>query len=161
MKYQWRVSKYSPQNRDCNGSHLIDDWSSVSDIGRVYNGQKLTLSEYEKQENDYIESIFEFMECAEINKLRIVEIENYIDEDKTNLNGIENGMVLIKEQVAGVAKAVLREQFWCKLELDNSFYVHFGYDYIMYIGLNRICEETIRRVEQKNMYVELKKSPYI
>lgn len=161
MKYQWRVTKYNPQNRDEMGKYLVDEWSSISDIGTNYNGQVFSLLDYEKQEEAYIDSIFEFMKCAEVSSLTMVDIEDYNKQlnkviDKKNIPEL-----LSENQIRVVVKAILREKFWCKLELKDSFFVHFGYDYIMYIGLNNKCEETIRKVEQMKMFVESMESPYL
>jgi hypothetical protein len=33
-----------------------------------------------------------------------------------------------------VVRLALREALWCRLKGERGFYVHFGYDYYMYIG---------------------------
>ncbi len=162
MKYMWRVTKYNPVNRDDVGIYLLDEWTSFSDIGKSYQGVKLTISEYVKFEKLYIDAILQFMSCNEVENLIITGLEKYDDEnvDKV-INYIREGMILDKEQIKIVAQHVLREKLWCKLILDEVFYVHFGYDYIMYIGSNKKCQKVIKEIECNKMFVEPFKSPYL
>lgn len=159
MNYTWRVTKYNPMNRDDMGTYLLDEWTSFNDIGKSYQGVKLTISEYEKSEKLYIDAILRFMECNEVENLRIIDLEKYDDENVEKvINDIKEAMMLDKEQIKIVAQHVLREKLWCKLVLDELLYVHFGYDYTMYIGSNKKCEKAI---ECNKMFVEPFKSPYL
>ena len=42
----------------------------------------------------------------------------------------------------------LRCLMWCKVEVGDRFYLHFGYEYYIYIGSSNECPESIRLTEQ-------------
>ena len=54
---------------------------------------------------------------------------------------------------------VLREELWCRLEGDRGF-VHFGFDYYMYVGVASACPEAQRLAAQLGLFVEEMRSPY-
>lgn len=161
MNFMWRITKYNPEFRDESGAYLLDEWTSFADIGKDYNGLKLSTSEYERYEKAYIDSILRLMECNQIEKLKIIELEIYEEENVNELiNNLKEGMILSKEEIEIVVQHVLREKIWCKLVLDEMFYVHFGYDYNMYIGSNIKCEDAMKDIKDKKMFIESLKSPY-
>jgi hypothetical protein len=42
-----RITKYDPQNRDANGHYtLVDEWTSISDVGKSFQGKILTMEQY-------------------------------------------------------------------------------------------------------------------
>lgn len=51
---EYRISKYDPQFR-VNGSYQKNEWTSISDIGKVFDDGVLTLAEYLRVENEYIQ----------------------------------------------------------------------------------------------------------
>ncbi|QSX06726.1 hypothetical protein JYG23_04550 [Sedimentibacter sp. zth1] len=57
MNYMWRITKYNPQYRDSYGAYLKDEWTSLSDVGKQYDGKVFTKDEYLEYERLYIESI--------------------------------------------------------------------------------------------------------
>lgn len=54
--YGWRIIKYNPAFRDERGAYLKDEWTSVSDVGKSFDGEVLTFEEYYKIENAYVAS---------------------------------------------------------------------------------------------------------
>lgn len=159
MNNMWRITKYNPVFRDNKGTFLKDEWTSFSDVGKIFNGKIFTMEEYIKYENSYINSIIWLMECNKIDKLKIVGLEKY--EDCDGIKSINNGMTLSTEQIREVALYILREKMWCKLEFNELFYVHFGYDFNMYIGSNETCEEILNQIKRINLFVEVLHSPYL
>lgn len=156
----WRVTKYNPVNRDENGYYLKDEWTSFSDIGKLYNGIEFTIEEYLKYEKAYIDSILVIMDCNNIDNLNIINLEKY-EEDNEYLNTFTEGMLLSNSQIKEVVRLVLRDEMWCKLIKDDSFFVHFGYDFYMYIGANNKCDELITFIEDKDIFIETFVSPYL
>ena len=53
----YRITKYNPKYRNSSGAYLKDGWTSISDIGTIYNGKKSTLKEYFKIEEAYVKAI--------------------------------------------------------------------------------------------------------
>lgn len=159
MKYMWRITKYNPLNCDENGLYVKDEWTSFSDIGDFYNDLEFTMPEYLKYEKAYIDSILTLMECNNIHSLNIIGLEKRDDDKFTNT--LKEGMSLSKQQIEEVVKQILREKIWCKLIKDDSFYVHFGYDFYMYIGANYKCNSAINYIKDNNMFIESFVSPYL
>ncbi len=52
------ITKYNPIYRNELGHYLKDEWTSISDIGTIYNGIEFTFDEYVKVENLYVKSNF-------------------------------------------------------------------------------------------------------
>ncbi len=52
------ITKYNPNYRNKQGHYRKNEWSSISDIGKRFDGELLTFDEYLKIENLYVKSIF-------------------------------------------------------------------------------------------------------
>ena len=58
---QWyRITKYDPAFRD-NGIYTRDEWTSISDVGKTYNGVPFSMDEYVKVESNYIACVKSIM----------------------------------------------------------------------------------------------------
>jgi hypothetical protein len=163
-----RATKYDPNLRSIVGNYENKDWTSYSDIGRVFNGQSLTLERYLKTENDYINAIQNVLNYLKITSLKISNLEkhNSIDDfqerDKLELfecySQLNENYEVFKNDLNVFVKLVLREYCWYELtSLDRSFSVKFGYDYYMYfIFQNDVnSAEIIKQIEDCSLFVEL------
>ena len=139
--YYWQITKYDPKNRDRNGVYLKDEWIDHSDIGKTFDGKKLTFSEYFNTESKYIQAVLLFMESLNIDSLQATHL-------------IDKGLYYDQEMVTFIVQSILRNKFGCKLEYDEKMYVHFGWDYYMYIGASQICKAAIIRIENLGLFVE-------
>jgi hypothetical protein len=167
--FSWRITKYNPCNRDINGIYTIqDEWTSYSDIGTVREGKIFTYEDYKKVEDAYIASILMIMECNAVQKLKVVGLEkrgpltsdSYISEDMKEIyDKVRDGIYCPQGTIDGVARLVLREKLWCKFEA-RSMFVHFGYDYYMYIKSAQMCEKEVEKIQEMGLYVEEQESPY-
>jgi hypothetical protein len=54
---------------------------------------------------------------------------------------------------------VLREDLWCRLDGEGAF-VHFGWDYDMYVGVASACPEAQRLATKVGLFVEEMRSRY-
>ncbi|GIO86409.1 hypothetical protein J25TS5_33410 [Paenibacillus faecis] len=171
--YSWRITKYNPNNRDNRGSYMIDEWTSINDIGSIFNNGELLIEEYIRTEDLYIDSVIKFMECNRINYLKItelekssdsIEIEKFIelyDEKMISLyQKATAGIKLNKRDVILICKLILRNNLWCKLIYESKMFVHFGYDYYMYIGSLKKCNLAINKITESGLFVEEFESPY-
>ena len=46
LPFWWRVTRYDPARRDERGAYRDDTWTSISDVGNVFDNQELTIEEY-------------------------------------------------------------------------------------------------------------------
>lgn len=169
--HTWRITKYNPLLRDNNGNYTIEEWTSYSDIGKYFEGKQLTFNDYIEVENKYINAVLQFMNCLQLQKLEIREQEKY-EEDVNNDKNIDYEMsALFKKiedrttinivDVPSLCKLILREHLWGKLEFNPTLYIHFGYDYYMYIGCSKKCETTLEKITASGLYIEQFSSPYL
>lgn len=112
------------------------------------------MQEYERVEQNYINFVTRILQICGIQQLIINQLENY---NKLNWH---NKQYLDITQIKEFVRDCLREECWGKLEANN-FYIHFGYDYYMYIGTN-ILENSMQEIAKEfKLYVESYKSPYL
>jgi hypothetical protein len=56
LPFWWRVTRYDPARRDERGAYRGETWTSISDVGKVFEGHKLTIDEYERVETAYVDA---------------------------------------------------------------------------------------------------------
>jgi hypothetical protein len=152
---EYRVTKYDLANRDATDAYIADEWTSVMDIGRTFAGVILTEDEYRRVERAYIESALAFLKEGGLNSLTVEGYENHKD---VALDFGESSVFPV-EQVGDLIRQILREEFWCRLEGRGGF-LHFGWDYYMYIGVPHHCPEAEHLAKRLGLYTEEFASPY-
>jgi len=151
---EYRITKYDPALRDASGAYTGDDWTSISDIGKSFAGVVLTEAEYLRVEHAYISATLAFLDEAGIPSLTVDELEN-----PANLVlPVAEGSVVNLKQLAEVIRLILREKFWCRLEAAAGF-LHFGYDYYLYLGVPHRCPAAERTAAELGLYVEVFDQP--
>jgi hypothetical protein len=163
----FRVTKYDPRKRDANGWFLRDDWTAVSDVGRSFYGVVLTTSQYMLVEDAYVESVRRFLRAARLKALRIDDLEAEVrslglqgpaeENLERLLHSAHEGMWVEGSDLDATVRLCLRECLWCRLNGERGFYVHFGYDYYMYVGTEGNC---VAPPLPPGMYAEEFVSPY-
>ena len=106
-----------------------------------------------KTEQAYIDCCIELIEKAKISKLYIKQAEYYTENVRFS-SSISN-----THEIRQVITACLREQCWLKLTSED-FFIHFGYDYYMYIGSSLPSESVIETAMHHGLYCEQYTSPY-
>jgi hypothetical protein len=146
----YRVTKYDPSKRDARGWYTVEEWTSISDIGKSIGGATLTVDAYARVEDAYVFAVLRFFVDAGQPDLRSVGVA--IKRPETVLS---EGQRLDVNDLEWVTRACLREQLWCRIETaDRSFGVHFGYDYYMYICTPAAREEVLDDVRAQGLFVE-------
>lgn len=147
----YRITKYDPQRRAPDGAYPLDEWTAFSDIGRTFAGETLTQTEYLRVEDLYLDAITCAMRCAGVDSVVVTNLENH------GQHAVTAGTPLDPAGARDIARLALRSLLWCKLLGPHGFYVHFGYDYYMYIGGSF---EGDLEAEIRGMFVEELESPY-
>lgn len=155
MLYQYRITKYDPMRRSVSGAYLENDWTSQSDIGRKFGGLELTEHRYLEVEQAYLDAASAFLQEANIQVLRVKGLENHALSAAAPMEGSEVPTVA----VSPVLRGLLREEFWCKLEAPTAF-IHVGWDFYMYIGVPRRCEDAEKFACSAGLFPEVFSSPY-
>ncbi|GGY21773.1 hypothetical protein GCM10007386_57870 [Pseudoduganella dura] len=76
-------------------------------------------------------------------------------------DGFLHGGNLSIAQSLDFARLVVREEAWGKLVVPGKAYVHFNYDYYMYIGVPSKCERSITIERDLGLFVERIRSPLL
>ena len=144
----YRITKYNPALRDSKGSFLGSEWTSILD--------NVPFDSYLRVENRYSKSVLDCMALCGIKKVKITSIENHhppfrLSRKINEINCRDWGAIDM------LVRSALRAMLWFKLEGSRSFYVHFGYDYYMYLGGRFEVPEK----KMNGLYVEPFKSPYL
>lgn len=164
--YNYKITKYK------NKKEIFNEWTSISDIGKSFNGKKFLYEEYIKIENNYIETILMFIKINDIKYMLIDGLEEYgynIDEYdeydlqiKKIITKVQNKMKINIKDISLLARAILREKIWAKIYFEDKLYIHFGYDYYMYIGSKqKPSKQLIEKINIFGLEVENMISPYI
>jgi hypothetical protein len=154
--FEYRVTKYDPAHRDASGAYRRDEWIMFSDIGRSFGGVVLTAEQYRRVEDTYVAAALTFWSEAGRPALTVRALEN----QRGAVDAPPEGSVLDDEvRLSDVIRRVLREEFWCRLEA-NAYFVHFGWDYYMYIGVSDACSKSCAFAAASGLFVEQLVSPY-
>lgn len=173
--YEYRVTKYDPAKRASDGTYLDQqEWTSPGDIGKSANGYTLTPADYLLTEARYVRAILRFFEASGLQHLRVTGLANRdTPEELEDLKRDQPALYepafasaqFREDQTVGEAeisllgKMNLRDILECSMEINGKFFVHFGWDYYMYIGCQAECMSAASGTEADGMYVEPFTSP--
>ena len=126
-------------------------WNSFFDIETL-----TSENEYLYIESLYIDLLLEIAREIDVAFFVIAEFENY---DSFALRNAQN---ISLEKLPFVAKSILRDKCWCKL-VNDSMEIHFGYDYIMYVVINKVNVniKPILNEYTEMLVIDEKMSPYL
>ena len=136
-----------------------NEWTSYSDVGRIFDGIPLPESEYLNVEVAYLSSVEAFLREAKIETLQLRDLENH--RGRALPQFIQSQAILTIPQCVEFARIALREIAWGKLVSPGRAYVHFGYDYYVYLGLPSRCPNAIAATHNRGLFVESCRSPYL
>ena len=170
MMMNYSITKYNPKYRDDNGCYNKEEWTSISDIGKEYDGKVFTLGEYIDVENVYIHSILQILEYFKLDSLFVMELEKYskvLNISETNkknslytpdifevFNKVEEGSELDNKMIENIIKLILRENLWCGLYSRKiHFIIKFGYDYYMNVICPILPLELIKSIENNGIFI--------
>ena len=143
---KFQISKSDPVFKTEDGKYIKDDWNSVSDIDKIFDGQILTIDDYMAMESRYIKIIKRVLGETESSYLKVVGLEkfdDYLDKlDRIPYNkrsdeiyeSLEEGKVLPINDTLVLLELMLRENVWCYLT-NKYVTIQTGHDYYLYVTL--------------------------
>ena len=149
--YEYRVTKYDPQYR-MNGVYARAEWTSVADIGTSIGGTLLTTAAYEQIEQHHIDFLCELTDLCGAFPLTVNAWEGYTGK------AWHEGQKIQRGNMPRIIRSILREECWCRLNGEN-FFIHFGYDYYMYVGCGIPMEAVSELAEKHCLFCEEFRSP--
>lgn len=150
--YYYRASKYfrstDPDTAPGSLSQVFDEWTSIYDVGTVYNGTKLTMTEYERVETEYINFVVDVLESSGINEVKIA----YIEPGKKRC--WRKNKTLNIESVRQFIRDCMREYCWGQITAKD-FIWEPGYDYYMHIGTELSLADMQKIAQKRHLFIEV------
>ncbi|WP_328551133.1 RNA-binding protein [Streptomyces sp. NBC_00358] len=158
-----RITKYNPADRDECGH---------------YNGAEATVSDHGPVEAAYLEAIAAFAQESGIDRLEIRDpgVTGFVNFGleapadghglaglfPPDLTGYHDGAEISVPVALELVRAMLRDQgAWCRLEQQDRFTVHVGWDQYVYVGSDQPCEAAVARTRDLGLFAEpITASPY-
>lgn len=168
--YNYNISKYNPEFRDHNRRYQKDEWIAISDIGRVFEGVKLTDAAYMKVEDSYIQAIKQIMKFHSLPSLycrkyqHSYSYDQFLDITKpyNHLYSEEllhfyrkfSGNILGGEEVDYLCRLQLREDVWSEIYYPRRLKIFICYDYLMGIASSRPLNKILPQIKELGLYIE-------
>jgi hypothetical protein len=163
------ITKYNPIDRNSEGIYLKEEWTSISDIGKFFDGNLFTKEEYLRTERKYIQSVFFIIDFFEVDKIRIQNLYKYTNKKwfknnkQVNLSKfhsiLHSGMIIgiyRTFEIEKIIKIALREIASLEIEINPSTKITFGYDYYMYLESSELkqgLEPVISKIKKLGLFV--------
>ena len=151
---EYRVTKYNPAFRNQYGHYMKDEWTILKQVGQTFSGVVLTSEEYKRVEDAYVQVALNFLGESGLTSLKVAGLENL----QNRTLDFSNDQVLALDRIGEIIRSVLREEYWCRLEVNEGF-LHFGWDYYMYIGVAHSCPKAEALAVELGLFVEEYASP--
>jgi len=138
---------YDPKLRDDRGAFPLAETPGAHD------------SDEEAMIPVYAEVATEMLRASGVERLSLRDLDLQGGTGSVALP-LEEGLSLGVDELGPYFEAVLRERFWGRFEGEEAF-VHFGFDYCMYVGLPSACSRLLTdSARAKGIFIEQFTSPY-
>lgn len=158
------MKRYSITKYFFNEQNLDDDWISIYDIGKEYNGKILDIEQYMKVEDAYVNAIMEICRYMNLDYFRIKNVFrwrtlNEVNEEIEQSNfqsvysesmlktyeTVADDSILTYNELEDLIRLELREDIGGLLYVPYRLKIFIGYDYMMgvhsSISLNDLYEK--------------------
>ena len=142
----YSISKYQPELYDDTGCYRRNEWSSVGDIGKTFYNGVLSIDEYMKVEQRYIEAAMTLARLSGCTYLTISNLEGQEDiMDFVNVKPYNIELSVIAQKIkqglrvrisdcADYLRLCIREYCWAIFaNHSHNFSIDFGYDLYMHV----------------------------
>ncbi|MFE0172464.1 RNA-binding protein [Streptomyces sp. NPDC059002] len=163
LTYVYRVTRYDPADRDEHGH---------------YTGAEDTVSDHGMVEAAYLQAVAAFAEDTAVDHLVVREpgvpsLAHFGAEPSMDGFGLDalfpcgpagfhDGAEVSLELALELVRVMLRDGgAWCRLEVEDTFAVHVGWDQYLYVSSSRPCEKALTRTRGLGLFPErMAESPY-
>lgn len=156
-----RITKYNPAYRNAQGAYLRPEWTAISDVGRVFEGELFTQQEYLRVEAAYVQAAYLLLAGAA--PVMLVDLERWASPPEQERESalfqawqaLEEGALVTSQELGRVVQLILREHTWCSIVHHPSrVRLRFGYDYYMYVHYDQMPNETFTAIEALGLFVD-------
>lgn len=165
------IVKYSPQKYDSNGIYTTDEWTSMCDVGKKFDGKLFTLEEYLRVEQRYVSVILSIMKAMNCKYMTI----QYLEADKEYITSsiksskfynidseLLKSLPLLEEnrrihisKITDIIRLSLREYIYVVLcNKEHKLHIKFGYDYYLNVSCSLNCETLKNIVCREGLYLD-------
>ncbi|WP_186320415.1 hypothetical protein [Fictibacillus phosphorivorans] len=170
--HKYRITKYNPLFRDAEGSFTRDDWTSISDIGKMFDNQELTIEMYKKTEDSYIKAVHLTMDFLNLPHLHARNIIKSFPDDQflalinDNIELYPKDMLhyyfsnvnktgkITYEDVSKHCRLQLREDLGSALFYPRKCKLFIGYDYLMSVHSHIQLDPIFESIQNLGLFVE-------
>lgn len=148
MNYRYLISKYDEEKR----SGDVDDWTSYNDIGKTFQGHRLTAEEYYRTEDLYISFL---SSLAVSTGVEAFELRDLILNEPVRpwLSPLFEGRVIGKETAFLLARRMLRNGLIsCTFVLDGFASISVGTDYYLVLDVPSLRDDLIEVAERLGLH---------
>lgn len=163
LTYVYRVTKYDPADRDQHGH---------------YTGPEDTVSDHGEVEAAHLQAVAAFAGDSGIDHLAVREpgvpslahfgvepaVPGFGLDDLLPCGpaGFHDGAEVPLDIALELVRVMLRDSgAWCRLEREDTFAVHVGWDQYLYVSSSRPCEKALARTRELGLFPErMEVSPY-
>lgn len=146
------ISKYDIKYRNELGVYLRDDWTSISDVGKVCEGELVTMEEYERVEKNYLDALWDIIQTIGVSHFQIEGLRPWVDKDLLDFP-LVNGTIINREQCIALAKQILREKIWGHMT-SEKLSIYFSYDYYVHISFEGDLDAVKAIIKKYNLFWE-------
>ena len=152
-KSYYRISKYNPEFRK-NGAYSKSEWTSIADVGKIFDGVEFTMEDYCIVENNYLQAIEKILEITHTKSLKIRKLEDY----RNRCFYKNNSCLYQKADIISVVRDCLQEKYWCELR-SPSLTIQFGYEYYVYVRCALSYHQILSEITRFNLFAEQNLKP--
>ena len=155
-------------------STIYNDWISVHDIGKVYNGKVLTFEDYKKVEDSYVLAVLNVLDYISIKRVYVKNLFSYMDlrnsystnvlnkpcsnalytnEMKDFYLNVKNNDIIDLFQLEHLIRFKLREDIGGEIFVPYRFKLFIGYDYLMSVRTSKSLEGLFKTIEKLGLYI--------
>lgn len=163
-RHAYQLTKYDPADRDEDGRYVgpHDERSDRGPLEAAYLdvvsafAAEVGISELDIREPQVASDLVNFGLDEPTQGHGLVEL--FGDQ----LHGYHDGATVPLHTALEVVRAMLRDAgAWCRLERNDQFGIHVGYDQYVYISTDRPCPEVGALAAERGLFVEaISESPY-
>ncbi len=162
---KYSITKYFKE-KYTNG----EEWTAISDIAKIYLGKQLSIEDYKKMEDAYVDAILKIANYMKIEKFKIKDVfrwKDLIEELKPQSNirslytasmletykNVTDTSVIGYTQLSDLIRLELREDIGGLLYVPYRLKIFIGYDYMMGVHSSIPLENIFEYIENLGLNI--------
>ena len=147
-----------------------EEWTSISDIGKVYDGMELDTKEYKRVEDAYVNAILEIAQYMNIDTVRIKDVFRWKDLKKevtsdvskqelyrnsllSTYEYLNNNSIITISDLDNIIRLELREDIGGLLYASDHLKIFIGDDFMMGVHSSVSLEPLFERIKSLGLNI--------